>query len=158
VGKSRLRHELLARLATRDPSFEIMIAAAEPLRAGSALGLVAEALRHTAGIRGPEPSELRHKKLRARLSRNVPTAALAHVADFIGERVGARSPGDASVALRAARRDPQVMGAQLQRAFEAFLEAELAAGPVLFVLEDLHCADPATVQLLDVTLRAFSDR
>ncbi|MCC6623264.1 MAG: protein kinase [Deltaproteobacteria bacterium] len=158
VGKSRLRRELLERLALHEPAFEVLLASAEPLRAGSAFGLIGEAVRHAAGIRGGEPLELRHKKLRARLSRHLPAAELGSLSAFLGELAGAPVTEAPSPALQAARRDPQLMGAQLQRAFEALLRAELAAGPVLFVIEDLQWADAPTVRLLDGALSAFADQ
>ncbi len=158
VGKTRLRRELIERLARRVPPFEVFVASAEPLRAGSALALIGDALRDAAGIRGGETSSLRHKKLRARLSRHLAGAELETASLFLGELAGTELPDETHPILQAARRDPQVMGAQLQRAFEAFLRAELRAGPVLIAIEDLHWSDPATVRLLDAALRTFADR
>jgi hypothetical protein len=71
--------------------------------------------------------------------------------------MGIPFPDVGSVHLRAARRDPQLMGDQLRRAWELWLGAELSAGPVLIVLEDLHWGDAPTVKLIDGALRTLSE-
>ena len=70
-------------------------------------------------------------------------------------RRGASSTDDASVQLRAARADPMLMADQMRRAWEDFLAAELRAGPLLLVLEDLQWGDLPSVQFIDGALRAL---
>jgi tetratricopeptide (TPR) repeat protein len=50
------------------------------------------------------------------------------------------------------------MGDQMRRAFEDLLAAETAAGPLLFVLEDLHWGDLPSVSFLGSALRNLHDR
>ena len=69
-----------------------------------------------------------------------------------GERVDARERTRRDVQLRAARRDPILMGDQMRRAWLDWLGAELEARPVVVVLEDLHWGDPATVDTLNTVL------
>ena len=67
--------------------------------------------------------------------------------------MGARASDEASVELHAARQDPYLMSEQLRAAWEALIDAETAARPLLVVLEDLHWADPASVRAFQ---RAFA--
>src|SRR5262249_55192216 len=46
-----------------------------------------------------------------------------------------------------------LMGDQMRRAFEEFIAAECAVGPVLIVLEDLHWGDRPSVDFLGAALR-----
>ncbi len=160
VGKSRLRHELARWLSRQDePSegCEIWECEGDHLRAGSPFGMLAPALRRTAGIHEGEPLAARRGKLRARVALHVPPEDVARVSEFLGEIAGVPFGGEDSVQLRAAREDPILMGDQLRRAFEDLVRAEAAAHPLLLVLDDLHWGDLPTVRLCDAALRAAHD-
>lgn len=156
VGKSRLRYELVRRLANR--GVEIWIGRGDPMTAGAPFAMLAQALRRAAGIVDDEPLAVRYRKLRARVSRHVAAEDVRRVTDFLGELVGAPSSSDLSVQLMAARHSPQLMGDQMLRACEDFFAAECAAQPVLLVLEDLQWSDLPTVQYVDAILRRLADR
>ena len=156
VGKSRLRYELLRRLRARGEPVSVWLGRGEPMSAGSAFGLVARAVRNAAGIFDGELLASRREKLRARVELHVREEP-ARVAAFLGELCGARSPDEESVQLRAARRDPTLMGDQVRRAFEDFVRAECQAQPVILVLEDLHWGDLPTVRLVDGVLGSLAD-
>ncbi len=167
MGKSRLGHELLRRLREQRASASLWIARGDPMSAGSAFSLLGQALRRALGLRDGEPVEARRKRIRARASRHAAAGRLAkkgdaspadRMAEFLGELAGAPFPDDDSVQLRAARRDPMLMGDQMRRAFEDLLRAECAAGPVLLVLEDLHWGDLPTVKFVDAALRTLVDQ
>ena len=143
--------------ATRGP-VEIWMARGDPMSAGSAFGLLAQALRRTAGLRGGEPIAVRQQKLRARVGRHVAAGDVARIAEFLGEMVATQFPDEDSVQLREARKDPILMGDQMRRAWEDFVAAECAARPVLLVLEDLHWGDLPTVTLVDAALRLLTER
>src|SRR6185503_6141015 len=66
VGKTRLRHEFLARLAREEQPVQVWVARGDPMSAGSPFGLLGQAIRRTAGLRDGEALDLRRKKLRAR--------------------------------------------------------------------------------------------
>ena len=157
IGKSRIRDEFV-RSPKRKDEAQIWIARGDPIRAGSAFGLLAEALHGAAGVHAGEPLGTRQKKLRARVARHVPAADVARVAEFIGEIAGTPFPDEGSVQLRAARRDAMLMGDQMRRAWEDFLSAECAAQPVVLVLEDLHWGDLPTVKLVDAALRRLAEQ
>ncbi len=57
-----------------------------------------------------------------------------------------------------ASRDPALLQRQLSAAFERWLRAVTAPGPVVLLLEDMHWADRPSVELLDTTLAAVQGR
>ncbi|HEX5754621.1 MAG TPA: protein kinase [Archangium sp.] len=157
TGKSRLRHEFLRRLEHHAPAPLVLLGRGDPMSAGSADGLLAQALRRLCGIRGGEPLEERRAKLSQRLSQHLPEARAREVVEFLGELCASPFPDEHSPRLHAARGDPQMMSLQMGRALVGFLEAECAHHPVLLVLEDLHWGDPLSVRLMDEALRELAE-
>lgn len=158
LGKSRLLHELLRVLQERHAGAAVWACRGDPLRAGSSLALLGQALRHACGVVDGEPLEQRRAKLRARVAEIVPAADRGRVAEFLGEIVGAPFPDGASPPLRAARQQASMMSEQMRRAWEDFLDAALSVHPILLVIEDLHWGDQPTVRFVDASLRRFKDR
>jgi tetratricopeptide (TPR) repeat protein len=157
VGKSRLRHELVRRLTERSDDFQLWIGRGDPMRAGAAFGLLAPAIRRSAGVLDGEPLPMRRAKLRARVSRHLAGDDVARVAGFLGELIGVPFPDD-DPRLRTARSDPRVMNAQMKQAWEDWVGAEVAAAPLLVILEDLHWGDTPTVRFVDAILARHADR
>jgi eukaryotic-like serine/threonine-protein kinase len=155
TGKSRLRGELVTRLRDRA---QVWQGRGDPVKVGSSFGLLAPALRRTAGILDGEPLDVRREKLRLRVRRRVPAAEAGRVAAFLSDIAGAPMPDAEHPELRAARGDAMVMGDQLARAWQGFVEAETAAQPLVVVLDDLQWADPPSVRLVDLMLRTQRDR
>jgi serine/threonine protein kinase/predicted ATPase len=152
IGKSRVRYELLRRLGERHPETQIWIGRGDPIGAGSPFGLLSQALRKSASIRDGEPLAESQEKLRHRVAQRVPSAERARVTAFLAEL--ARVPlSDTSSELIAARQDPILMGDQMRRAWEDFVQAECKAHPVLLVFEDLHWGDLPTVTYVDAALK-----
>ena len=164
MGKSRLGAEFVSRARQRHPDVAVWVGRGDSLRAGSTLDLLAQALRGELGLHEGEPLSVRHDKLRARVAERVPPADRDRVAAFLGELVDAPmaddngAAGAASAALRAARQDAQLMSEQMRRAWLDFLGAEVAAHPVLLVLDDLHWGDFGTVRFIDAALRDLSEQ
>ena len=158
VGKSRLRQEFLRSLRQQGNRVEVWVARGDPISAGSPFGMIAPGIRRTAGIVEAEPLESARVKLRARVARHIGGADLDRVAEFVGELVGVPFAEHQSVQLREARRDPRLMGDQMQRAWEDLLVAECAAQPVLMVLEDLHWGDLPSVKFINSALRNLEDQ
>jgi serine/threonine protein kinase/tetratricopeptide (TPR) repeat protein len=158
VGKSRLRYELVRRLAARTGWFQMWIGRGDPMRAGAAFGLLAPAIRRAAGVLEGEPLEVRQEKLRARVGAHLEPEAAARVTEFLGELVGVPFPDEHSARLRAARHDARLMNEQMRRAWEEWVDAESATGPLMIVLEDLHWGDWPTVKFIDSMLVALAER
>ncbi|HEU5055209.1 MAG TPA: protein kinase [Kofleriaceae bacterium] len=156
IGKSRLRYELCRHVREVRPDASIWIARGDPLSGGSPFALAARAVRAAAGIADGEPLDVQRRKLSARVGRHLADEAHAATTEFLAELIGA--PFEAREVLAAARRDPKIMGDQIRRAWEAFLEAESCARPLVLVLEDLHWGDLPTVHLVDAALRALAER
>jgi len=157
TGKSRLRHEFLRRLERRGPPPLALFGRADPMLAGSAYSLLGNALRRLCGIVDGEPLETRRGKLSRRVCRYLLPEQMKDTSEFLGELCGVPFAVEDSPKLRAAREDPPLMRQQVLRAMRSFLHAELAHGPVLVLLEDLHWADPPAVRLVDELLGALTD-
>ncbi|HUS30680.1 MAG TPA: protein kinase [Kofleriaceae bacterium] len=158
IGKSRVRFELMQRLAQTGRPFELLLGRGDPMSAGTPFAMLAQALRRAAGVVDDEPATVRYRKLRARVLRNVPPRDAEHVTEFLAELLGAGPPGEGSVQLRAARQDPQLMGDQMLRACQQFFAAECDANPVVLVLEDLQWSDRTTVQFVDAIVRQLAEK
>ena len=86
VGKSRLRYELVRRLARDRPLVEVWIGRGDPMSAGSPFGLLAQALRRAAGIVDGEPLAVRQPQAaRARAAPRRRRRAPTRVTEFLGE-------------------------------------------------------------------------
>ncbi|HEX8706615.1 MAG TPA: AAA family ATPase [Myxococcaceae bacterium] len=157
TGKSRLRHEFLRRLERRDPPPLVLLGRADPMSANSAYGLLGHAVRQLCGVVDGEPLEVRRQKLAGRICRNLPPKQTQDTVEFLGELCGVPFPQEHSPRLRAAREDPHAMSHHVTRAIVALLRAELAQGPVLLVLEDLHWSDVPSVRLMDEVLRELNE-
>src|SRR5262249_28741771 len=116
-----------------------------------------QALRRALGLGEGLSIESRRRILRERAAQGEPRPAeAARVAAFLGELLGTPFPDD--VQLRAARRDPMLLGDQMRRAFEDLLRAECTQRPLVLVLEDLHWGDLPTVKFVDAALRHLETR
>lgn len=158
IGKSRVRHELLRRVARRaeeGAAVLVLEGRGELLRAGSPFGVVADVLRRAFRV-SPEGEPT---AARARIVAAVAEVGLdEEVAELLGELCDVRFPDEGSVRLRAARQDPKVMLARLSEAFVRWLRALTLPGGLVLVLEDLHWGDRASVDLLGVALRELAER
>ncbi|WP_437681891.1 ATP-binding protein [Sorangium sp. So ce131] len=158
VGKSRLAQEFVQDVRGRVEEVSIWVARGDPLRAGSPMGMLAQALRSACGIREGEALELRRHRLSAQVAKWVAPNERQRVAEFLGEVVGAPFPDEDSLLLQAARLDARLMADQVRAALLEFIDAACERAPVLVLLEDLHWGDQITVQLLDAALRDLRER
>jgi tetratricopeptide (TPR) repeat protein len=156
-GKSRLRHEFLRRLGARNKEVFVITALAAPVGAGSPYALLGQALRRLCEIQSGTAQDMQILRLQQRIAERVDPANADRISAFLGELCGISFPDDTRPLLRAARSDPQIMHAQIQRAFIDFLSAECRDRPCLLVLEDLHWGDSPSIDLIDATLRALRE-
>jgi len=145
LGKSRVVSEL-ARVA-RARGVEVWVGRGDPMSAGAPYALASRALRRSARALDAEPLAAQRERLSGRVSLRVPPGDVERVAGFLGEMAGIPAEGDADVQLAAARRDPQLMGDQIARAWVDLFRAEASVQPVLLVLDDLHWGDLASLSL-----------
>ena len=157
-GKSRLRRELLRRLAQRGESMCVWVGRGDVMNAGSPFAILSHAILSMLGLAGGEPDDLRRERLRAKVAERVPADRQERVALFLGEMIGIPFPAAVGPEIDAAREDAILLGDQRRRAFEDFVAAESSEGAVVLVLEDLHLGDLPTVKLVDAALRALADR
>jgi serine/threonine protein kinase/tetratricopeptide (TPR) repeat protein len=159
VGKSRLRYEFIRSVRSMEgPAPTIWLAQGDPIHTGLPFGLIAQVLRHAAGLLDGAPLELRQARLRTRVGRHLPAEEAARVTEFFGELVGTPFPDHDNVQLRSARRDPVLMSEQVKNAWGRFLSAECEAHPLLLVIEDLHWSDTPSVQLVDTALQRLREQ
>lgn len=152
VGKSRLRHEFLRRLAQRDEAVTLLFGRGDMMSAGAPYGILGVAIRALCELRGSESIAEQRERLRERVSRHVAAGEQERVALFIGELCHVPfEPGHPM--LQAARQEPKVMRDCLRRAALDWLAAESAACPVVIVLDDLQWGDELTVSVLHEALR-----
>jgi eukaryotic-like serine/threonine-protein kinase len=158
MGKSRLTEEFLRRVLAAEAPALLLRSQGDPLREGSAYGLIAPSLRTHCELSDDDPAEAKQQRVSDRLGRHLRGPESARTLMFLGELLGAPSSDAEDLMLRAARQDPQVMGDQIQRAFEDWVSAEAGAGPALFILEDIHWGDWPSARLIDAALRACADK
>ncbi len=152
IGKSRLCAELIRRIEAQG-DVQIWIGRGDPMRSGAPYAILSDALRRPMGIGETSDPELRREQIRRRVGRHFAEPEQSRIAEFLGELCGTPFPEVDGTPLHAARQNAQLMGDQVRRAWERWLGAELAGGPILIVLDDLHWGDWPTAKLLDASLR-----
>lgn len=156
VGKSRLRHEFLHRVANQPEPVKVLQGRCDPLLMNVPLGVLAETVRRHLGIR-PDADLARGKaQLTAHLAA-LPGVAAALECELLGELIGLPFPDGDLPLLAAARQDGKLLRSLLQRALIGWLRRECTAAPVLLVIEDLHWSDLLTVTVLEDALRSLHD-
>lgn len=158
LGKSRLRAELLKKIADRGEEVTLLEARGESFLAGSPFGLLGALIKQAAGISDGEPLAVAQDKLRLRIERVVPEADRRRVLVFLAELAGLPYSALEHETLGPARNDPVLMGDNLRAAFEDWLLAESHQQPVLLIFENLHAGDPPSVRFVDLALKRLSDR
>lgn len=123
-----------------------------PNYSDSALYPVIDQLRRSSGFADGDDSQRRREKLLALLDRYGATSASSQ--GVIASLFGLPAEGEDIVAtLTPERRKAVTLDTLL-----AMMERVAAESPTLFVVEDLHWADPTTLELLDRATRLAADR
>jgi len=158
AGKSRLQQELVRRVSQDGGPVQVWIGRGDPMSAGAPLSLLAQMIRREAGIAHGEPMRVSRGKLHDRVLRQVRFDDVDRVTVFLGEMCGVPFHDQRRPMLRVARRDVDIMGDQMQRAWCTFVASECEAGPLVLVLEDLHWGDLPTVSFVDAAARTSAHR
>jgi class 3 adenylate cyclase/tetratricopeptide (TPR) repeat protein len=147
VGKTRLVEEFAHRAAALAPPAIRVSGRCLPYGEGVTYWPLGEILKAEAGILDTDPPELALEKVRkigeGLLTRDVsvdPARAGAALAYTIGLE-------DPEVAL--ADTDPREVRDDLRAAWRSYFSALARSSPVLVVVEDIHWADPALLDLLE---------
>ncbi len=151
-GKSRLREELVRAAKRRDPSVVVWVAQGDPLHAQSPFAAISSMVRRMYMDDGVDVKEA----LASRLSSLAPADRL-RVTCFLSEILGAPFEADSYPPLRMARESTALMHDQITRAWVELTLVELARGPLLFVLEDLHWIDAPSIKLIGAMLGGARD-
>jgi predicted ATPase len=168
-GKSRLRSELVRRLAAGPTPPRIWVAFADPLANGVPHAMLGQLLTDASGARGGGSAAERRDRLRAFVARllpadvvgdvgaNVGANVVDRVAAFLGEVAGISFPAECCHELALARLDAKMMASEVRRAWSE-LCAAASTEPLLILLEDLHWGDRASVDRIEEALRELADR
>ncbi|HJT64565.1 MAG TPA: adenylate/guanylate cyclase domain-containing protein [Candidatus Limnocylindria bacterium] len=147
VGKSRLTVEFLNRLSTRDPAPSVLRGRCLSYGSGVTFWPLAEILKRQAGVLDSDPPDDAVAKVEALgeevLSTEVtpdPRRATALLAYTVGMTV----PG-----FEFGRLDPDQLRAEVHGAWRALFSALAAVSPIVIVVEDIHWADTALLDLLE---------
>jgi len=143
MGKTRLRHELIRRTSAKHDDLAVIMGVADVSLVGATYGVLANALK-----------DLQRQQ---DLVKNVEPHEKRRIGELLSEMCGqpVASPCDE---VAKAKRDPRRLGEEIANAFLALLRAETKAHPVMLVLEDIHWADRASLQLIERVQRELHER
>jgi len=156
VGKSRLTSEFLSWAEGTDPPPRTVRGRCLPYGEGITYWPLAEILKSTASVLDTDPPDLVLEKIakacddiltdEVTSDRARTTAALAYT-------VGVEDP-----AFGFGDMDPREVRAELHAAWRSFFSALGAAAPTIVVIEDIHWADAALLDLLDELAEGVTGR
>jgi class 3 adenylate cyclase/predicted ATPase len=148
VGKSRLLRELFA--ALQDEKFLSIVLKCSPLYQQSALHPFVKFLSDTLGLSGIPRAEKFDRLTRAlQLRFPDPAEHIAILANFLS----VPSPKDH---IASHEYTPQQEKARFEEILTDWLLRETESQPILLVVEDVHWADPSTIELLSAMLPKLS--
>jgi serine/threonine protein kinase len=154
VGKSRLRHEFLRRIGARQGAQTLLQGRADMTAAGAPYGILRAALLQLCSVETQASPEEQRAALCQRLGQRLPAAIAEPTLWFLAEVCRLPFFDQGKPRLQAARQDPKLMRDCLREALLTFFAAELAAAPLLIVLDDLQWADALSLSILEELLRS----
>jgi adenylate cyclase len=155
TGKSRLLAEFLARLQGRDALAGVAVRKAACSSLGErAYGVPAALLRDAYGLSPQDPpAETRRKIVAALADLGANEEERLLVSQYLGIVLGL-APDDA----QARYLDPEQLRTRIFSAVHAALDRRLRTGPVMLIVEDLHWADAASIDMLRYLLDRVQGR
>ena len=147
VGKSRLTNEFVAWTEAQDPAPIVVRGRCLPYGDGVTYWPLAEILKGLAGVRDTDPPEVALDRVRelgadlitTEVAMN-PTKATAAIAFSVGLE-------DPAFSFREA--EPREVRLKMHTAWRSLFSALAARAPVVAVIDDIHWADPALLDLLE---------
>ena len=155
AGKSRLQREFFARLeaAGRLAGTTIRRAACSAL-GEQTYGAVAALLRDAYGVEHGDSVAVARSKIGAGLETlGLGAEDRAAMVDALAQVLGLERDN-----ARMRHLEPEQLKRQIFMATRALVERRLATGPLVLVVEDLHWADAASIELLGATADRLADR
>jgi class 3 adenylate cyclase/tetratricopeptide (TPR) repeat protein len=147
VGKSRLTREFLAWSSSREPEPATLAGRCLPYGDGITYWPLAEILKTHASILDSDPTDLAIEKVR-KAGRDLFTLDLspdpARATAALAYTIGLQDPDISFADL-----DPKDVRAEVHAAWRSFFTALGERGPVIVVVEDIHWADAALLDLLE---------
>ncbi len=147
VGKSRLTVEFVSWAESQDPAPQVVRGRCLPYVDGATYWPLAEILKGLAGIHDSDPPEVALGRLRA-LGRDLISHEVASnpgkATAALGYSVGVEDP---EFGLRNA--EPREVRLKIHAAWRSLVSALAAGSPVVVVIEDIHWADQALLDLLE---------
>jgi adenylate cyclase len=155
TGKTRLLNEFLSRLSSSGQLAPIAIRRSACSSVGErTFGVPAALLRDAYGVLPDDSADITREKISAALATmGAEEQEIARVSAFLGY-VLALSTKDS----RANSLDPEQLQRQVFMAVQAIIERRLQGSPLLLIVEDLHWADAASIELLHFLLAQLPER
>ncbi len=159
LGKTSVLREFVRAARLRHPTAEIWWGRGDPIREGSAFGVIGQLALRAAGINDVDTPEVRASKLSQRLAGDLPPGDRERVGQLLAEAAGVPLLGAAETpALRAARGDASIMEDALREAFHDWILGASSRRPLILALEDLQWVDAASRRLVESAIEAASQR
>jgi class 3 adenylate cyclase/tetratricopeptide (TPR) repeat protein len=146
VGKSRLVREFLSWVESEDPGPYVAFGRCLPYGEGITYWPLAEILKRHAGVLDSDPTDVVLRKIETscdEVCRADPSIDVANTCRAVAYTAGLEF---ADAPMR--DREPRQIRADMRNAWRSFFSALAAAGPVVVVIEDIHWADEAMLDLL----------
>lgn len=150
MGKSRLQRELLERLAAGKTPPTTIVSRGDVAWRARALGMMSHALRDLFEIDEDDKPELIERKIRKRVALARTTAEVTRIGRYLGELLGiasAPAPGE----------EPGRVHDHVRATVHELLSIELKQQPLVWVVDDMHEADEATMELVESSLATFGN-
>lgn len=147
VGKSRLTYEFLRGLESLPSRPKVVRGRCLSYGSGVTFWALAEILKSEADILDSDATDAAQRKLESLGSRLLARGAASdpgRATALLGYTVGIALPGYDFSHL-----DPEPLRAELLEAWRSFFSALAADGPLVAVIEDIHWADAALLDVLD---------
>jgi class 3 adenylate cyclase/tetratricopeptide (TPR) repeat protein len=144
VGKTRLAQEFVALLEQESDAVRVVRGRCLPYGNGLTYWPMAEILKGDADIQDSDSADVISRKAEARLLERLGTDAPGEASRLLLSSIGMLGGGDPLSSV-----EPHVAKELIFRAWRAYLESLAANRPLVAVIEDLHWADPALLDLLE---------
>jgi class 3 adenylate cyclase len=147
VGKSRLTREFVEAAETQEPAPVVVRGRCLPYGDGVTYWPLAEILKDLAGIRDTDPPQAALERVRALGADLISTDVATHPAKATAALAFSIGLEDPAFSFRDA--EPREVRLKMHSAWRSLFSALARRSPVVAVIEDIHWADPALLDLLE---------